>query len=91
MNNIKIYTCNSMYKDGECIGGYHEIHDINALNNTGQLCATINSIIDNNKAYDCSTVLENVVVCCERKIADVIEEYYKFPYKGVVVSTDITI
>lgn len=45
MKSVEIMTCNSMYKDGECVGGYHEIHRINYLQNSQHLIATIDSII----------------------------------------------
>lgn len=44
MKNIEIMTCNSVYKNGECVGGYHEIHKINYLQNIQHLIASINSI-----------------------------------------------
>ena len=79
MKSVEIMTCNSMYKDGECVGGYHEIHKINYLQNSQHLIATINSIIKNNLLYGCNnTVLEEVSVSCEdRKITDEINEHYK--------------
>ena len=48
MKNIEIITCNSMYKDDECVGGYHEIHKISYLQNSQHLIAPIDSIIKNN-------------------------------------------
>lgn len=45
MKSVEIMTCNSIYKDGECVGGYHEIHKINHLQNSQHLIATIDSII----------------------------------------------
>ena len=79
MKNIEIITCNSMYKDGKCVGGYNEIHKINYLQNTQHLIATINSIVKNNLLYGCNnTVLEEVSVSCEdQKIIDEINEHYK--------------
>ena len=79
MKSVEIMTCNSMYKDGECVGGYHEIHKINYLQNSQHLIATIDSIIKNNLLYGCnSTVLEEVSVSCgDPKITDEINEHYK--------------
>ena len=79
MKSVEIMTCNSMYKDGKCVGGYNEIHKINYLQNTQHLIATINSIVKNNLLYGCnSTVLEEVSVSCgDPKITDEINEHYK--------------
>lgn len=77
---IEIMTCNSIYKEGECVGGYHEIHRINFLQNTQHLTATIDSIIKNNLLYGCDdTVLEEIHVSSEDK--DMIDEINKH-YKG---------
>lgn len=77
---IEIMTCNSVYKEGECVGGYHEIHKINFLQNTQHLIATIDSIIKNNLLYGCDdTVLEEVCISSEDK--DMTEEVNKY-YKG---------
>lgn len=68
MRNIEILTCNSIYQDGECIGGYHEMHKINYLQNIEHLIATIDSIVKNNLLYGCDdTVLESVSVSSSDK------------------------
>lgn len=79
MKYADILTCNSMYKDGECVGGYHEIHTINYLQNINHLIATIDSIIKNNLLYGCDdTVLESVSVHCDDKtVIDALNEHYK--------------
>lgn len=79
MKNIEILTCNSIHKDGECIGGYHEIHKINYLQNINHLIATIDSIVKNNLLYGCdNTVLESISVSCSDKyIIDLLNEHYK--------------
>lgn len=79
MKNIEILTCNSMYQDGECIGGYHEIHKINYLQNIEHLIATIDSVVKNNLLYGCNdTVLESVSVSCsDQSVIDAINKHYK--------------
>ena len=79
MKNIEILTCNSMYQDGECIGGYHEIHKINYLQNIKHLIATIDSIVKNNLLYGCDdTILESVSVSCsDEYITNLLNEHYK--------------
>lgn len=79
MEKIEILTCNSMYKDGECVGGYHEIHEIKYLQNVNHLIATIDSIIKNNLLFGCDdTVLESVSISCnDQGVIDVINEHYK--------------
>ena len=78
MKNIEIMTCNSIYKNGECVGGYHEIHKINYLQNMQHLIATIDSIIKNNLLYGCEdTVLEEICVSCEdQKTEEEINNHY---------------
>ena len=66
MKNVEIFTSNSAYENGVCVGGYHEIHKINYLRNTQHLIATIESIVNNNLMYGCDdTVLEDVMVSCD--------------------------
>lgn len=79
MKNIEILTCNSMYQNGECIGGYHEMHKINYLQNIEHLTATIDSIVKNNLLYGCDdTVLESVLVSCsDQSVIDAINKHYK--------------
>lgn len=78
MKSVEIMTCNSTYKDGECIGGYHEIHKINYLQNSNHLITSIDSIIKNNLLYCCdNTVLECVTVYCDDlKVVDEVNKHY---------------
>ena len=78
MKNIEIMTCNSVYKNGECVGGYHEIHKINYLQNMQHLIASINSIIKNNLLYECEdTVLEEICVSCgDQEVEEEINKHY---------------
>lgn len=78
VKNVEITTCNSMYEDGECIGGYHEIHNIKYLQNVNHLIATIDSIVRNNLLYGCEdTVLNSVLVSCsDRSIVDELNKHY---------------
>lgn len=77
MKNVEIYTSNSMYENGECVGGYHEIHKINYLQNTRHLIATIESIVKNNLLFGCdNTILEDITVSCED--SNVISEVNKY-------------
>lgn len=78
MKSIEILTCNSVYQNGECVGGYHEIHKINYLQNMQHLIATIDSIIKNNLLYGCEdTVLEEICVSCgDQEIEEEINSHY---------------
>ena len=40
MKNVEILISNAAYENGECVGGYHEIHKINYLQNAQHLIAT---------------------------------------------------
>ncbi len=84
---IEIITCNSKYENGQCVGGYHEIHKINFLQNTNHIIATIDSIIKNNLLYGCDdTVLEEISVSCNNeKIKDEINNHYQGKYWNVKV------
>lgn len=90
MKSIEILTCNSMYKDGECVGGYHEIHKINYLQNIHHFIATIDSIINNNLQYGCNdTVLESILVYCNDWSAiNIINEYFKGKYKNIKIEAN---
>ena len=78
MKNIEILTSNATYENGECIGGYHEIHKINYLQNTQHLIVTVESIIKNSLLYGCNdTVLEDVMVSCDDpKVVDEVNKYF---------------
>ena len=63
MKNVEIFTSNSAYENGVCIGGYHEIHKINYLQNVQHLIATVESIVKTNLLYGCDdTILEDVTI-----------------------------
>lgn len=51
MKNVQILTSNATYDNGKCVGGYHEIHKINYLQNAQHLITTVESIIKNNLLY----------------------------------------
>lgn len=76
---VEIMTCNSSYQNGECDGGYHEIHTIKYLQSVDHIIATIDSIIKNNLLYGCKdTILEEIVVSCDNeRIVEEINNYYK--------------
>ena len=78
MKNVEIFTSNSMYENGKCVGGYHEIHKINYLQNAHHLIATVESIIKNNLLYGCGdTVLEDVMVSCDdQKVVDEVNKHF---------------
>ena len=62
----EIITCNYMYENGKCVGGYHETHKVSYISGTSHLIATIDSIIKNNLLYGCSdTILKSVMVGCD--------------------------
>ena len=86
-----VTTCNSMIKDGEVNGGYHEMHEIKYLSGMEHLIATIDSIIKNNLLYGCEdTILESVVVDCSDRnavkyIADHCNDIFRYPKIEVVI------
>ena len=45
MKNVEIFTSNSAYENGVCVGGYHEIHKINYLQNAQHLIAVVESVV----------------------------------------------
>lgn len=88
-----VTTCNSMIENGECVGGYHELHEIRYLSGIEHLIATIDSIIKNNLLYGCKdTVLEDVIVACDdnntvKYIAEHCNDIFRYP--NVKVSIDL--
>ena len=78
MKNVEIVTSNALYEDGKCVGGYHEIHKINYVQNEKHLIATLDSIIKNNLLYGCDeTVLESVNISCDSQMmVDALNKYY---------------
>ena len=78
MKNVEIFTSNSAYENGVCVGGYHEIHKINYLQNAQHLIAVVESIVKNNLLYGCDgTILEDVTVSCDnQKVIDEINKYF---------------
>lgn len=88
MEEISIVTSNSKYENGECVGGYHEIHKANYLAGIEHAIATIDSIIKNNLLYaQSNTVLDDVTISCgDREILDNVEEHYmKHPLKVRII------
>ena len=77
-NSIEVRTSNSMYKDGEEVGGYHEIHIMYYQQNIKHIIANIDSIIANNLLYGCEdTVLEDVTISCRNlSIIDQLVAHY---------------
>lgn len=78
MKNVEILTSNATYENGECVGGYHEIHKINYLTSTQHLIATVESIVKNNLLYGCNdTVLEDITVSCDdQKVVDEVNKHF---------------
>lgn len=76
---VEIITCNSKYEKQECVGGYHEIHDISFLQSAEHTIATIESVIKNNQLYGCNDCsLESVIVYCDNDSAvHEINKYYE--------------
>ena len=63
--SIIIITNNAMIKNGENVGGYHEIHEIKGIRNVNHLIATIKSIAENNIRFkDDDTTLVGIYVSC---------------------------
>lgn len=92
MKNVEIFTSNSMYENGKCVGGYHEIHNINYLQNTQHLIATIESIIKNNLLYGCDdTVLEDIIVSCDdSKVISEVDKYFHGKCGKVNIHTEVS-
>ena len=78
MKNVEIFTSNSAYENGVCIGGYYEIHKIKYLQNAQHLIATVESIVKNNLLYGCDdTILEDVTISCDDpKVVNEVNKYF---------------
>lgn len=93
MIHAEIITVNNKIVDGNCIGGYHECHDIRYLSSIDHLIASIDTIIKNNLKYGCEdTVLESVMIGCnDHGAVDYINAHHDlFNYTGVKVSICIS-
>lgn len=74
---LRIITCNTKYKDGETVGGYHEIHEVKYIDSARHIIATIESVIANNLLYKNDlTVLEAVNIECTEMLVQPLTEYY---------------
>jgi ribosomal protein S3AE len=78
-------------KDNDCVGGYHEIHEIKGLKNPMHIIATVTSIISNNIQYkDDDTVLKAVYISFiddNESMEEEVMDYFKniYPYKNVEI------
>ena len=90
MKKVEIFTSNSAYENGVCVGGYHEIHKINYLRNAQHLIATVESIVNNNLMYGCDdTILEDITVSCDdQKVIDEINEHFNGLCGNVKICVD---
>lgn len=86
MRTVEIHTCNSVYENGEVVGGYHENHRITYLQNANHVIATIDSIVKNNLLHGCNdTVLEDVIVSCNHHgTVEELREHYSNGFVGKV-------
>lgn len=83
---VIIITSNSLMRDGEYVKVYHEIHEINHLNNIKHILATVDCVIQNNlKFKNDDTVLTDVFVSCtENEFTKAVIEHYKNnPINGI--------
>ena len=76
---FEIITNNSLYENGICAGGYHEIHKVKFIQKIDHIIATINSVIEKNLLYGYeNTILEEVSVLINDEIAsEEIKQYYE--------------
>lgn len=91
MKVVEILTSNAIYVDEKCVGGYHEIHQINNLQSTQHLIATVDSIIKNNLLYSCKdTILEDVrILCDDSSVVDKVNEHYNGMCSNVKIYAEI--
>lgn len=87
---IIIITNNVLLKDGECVGGYHEIHEIHNLMNPKHIIATVKSVVDNNLLFkDDDTTLTDVYVSFidnnEKMEEEVINHFKENPFETIKV------
>lgn len=90
----RIITCNSIYQNKKYISGFHEIHEIDNLQNYNHMIATINSIVSNNISFKPSdTTLDRVIISAEDEdmINSVIRYYDRNPIDVEVMEVEMAI
>ena len=73
-------------RDGEYVKAYHEIHEINNLQNVDHIIATVNSVVHNNLLYkNDDTVLTDVFISCSNNTFQktVIQFFKNNPINGI--------
>ena len=83
---VIIITSNSLMRDGEYVKAYHEIHEINNLQNVDHIIATVDSVIHNNlKFKNDDTVLSDVFISCSNEDyqREVIKHFSLNPINGI--------
>ena len=88
---IQIVTCNSVYNNGKYTGGYHEIHEIDNLQNTDHIKATIKSVVTNHLSFKPNNSKLDMVIISGtdfKAIQDVIKYYEENSLGTKIVETE---
>ena len=87
---IIIITNNVLLKDGECVGGHHEIHEIHNLMNPKHIITTVKSVVDNNLRFkDDDITLIGVYISFiddnEKMEEEVINYFKENPFENISI------
>ena len=73
-------------RDGEYVKAYHEIHEINHIQNVEHIIATVNSVVHNNLLYknDETTLTDVFISCSNDEFQETVIGYFKSnPMNGI--------
>lgn len=83
---VIIITSNSLIRDGEYVKAYHEIHEINHIQNINHIIATVDSVVHNNLLYknDDTTLTDVFISCSDDQFQKLVIDHYKNnPVNGI--------
>lgn len=75
-----------MFRDGSFVKAYHEIHEVNHLQNVDHIIATVNSVVHNNLSFknDDTTLTDVFISCSNDDFQETVINYFKSnPMNGI--------
>ena len=88
---MQIITCNSLYQNDKYLSGYHEIHEIDNLQNKEHIIGTVQSIVLLNMLYKPdNSILDNIIISGDNNdiIQEVVQFYNENPIDVPVIETE---
>ena len=88
---IQIVTCNSVYENGVYIKGFHEIHEIDNLQNKEHIVATIKPIVANNIFFKPENATLDMVIISGNNVSiieKVVDHFKSNPIGVEIIETE---